>query len=242
VLEIAPTTGLVSVGTNNDKSGYSLSQAFPANFSALAITAGGSVTVGIVSDKSGYSLSGTQTFNLTGNITGNLSGSVGSVTGAITLPTIPNNWITAAGIATDAIDSDAISASAVTEIQAGLSTGGGGATPAQIWDYALTSITTAGSVGRLIKDNLNVVLSTRFDSIDTAVTNQPTAFWNFGTRTLTSTAGLTTQQNDRLNEVWQILGLNSSNPVTASNTARVSGTISQTIVTNVNGSKTMTRT
>ena len=53
-----------------------------------------------------------QTFNLTGNITGNLSGSVGSVTAAITLPTIPVDWITSSGLA----------ASAVTEIQAGLST------------------------------------------------------------------------------------------------------------------------
>ena len=53
-----------------------------------------------------------QTFNLTGNITGNISGSVGSVTAAITLPTIPVDWITSSGLA----------ASAVTEIQSGLST------------------------------------------------------------------------------------------------------------------------
>ena len=82
-----------------------------------------------------------QTMNITGNITGNLSGSVGSVTGAvgsvtgavgsvtgnvggnvagsvasvtaaITLPTIPVDWITSSGLA----------ASAVTEIQSGLST------------------------------------------------------------------------------------------------------------------------
>lgn len=38
------------------------------------------------------------------NITGNLSGSVGSVTAAITLPTIPTNWIAAAGIAASALD------------------------------------------------------------------------------------------------------------------------------------------
>jgi hypothetical protein len=36
--------------------------------------------------------------SITGNITGNLSGSVGSVTAAVTLPSIPANWITAAGI------------------------------------------------------------------------------------------------------------------------------------------------
>ena len=86
-----------------------------------------------VSDKTGYALSGTQAFNLTGNVTGNLSGSVGSVTGNVggtvatvttltNLPTIPNNWITAAGIATDAIGADELAASAITKIQSGLAT------------------------------------------------------------------------------------------------------------------------
>lgn len=50
------------------------------------------------------------------SITGNLSGSVGSVSSAITLPTIPANWITADGIATDAIGSLEISGAGVTEI------------------------------------------------------------------------------------------------------------------------------
>ena len=63
-----------------------------------------------------------QTFDLIGNITGNLSGSVGSVTTAITLPTIPTGWITADGIAADAIGSSELAASAVAEIQSGLST------------------------------------------------------------------------------------------------------------------------
>ena len=47
----------VTVATNNDKTGYSLTQSFPANFASLAITAGGAVTAGTVSDKTGYSLS-----------------------------------------------------------------------------------------------------------------------------------------------------------------------------------------
>lgn len=41
--------GAVTVGTNNDKTGYSLTQAFPANFSALSITAAGRVDVAAVS-------------------------------------------------------------------------------------------------------------------------------------------------------------------------------------------------
>ncbi len=42
-LAITATTGLVTVGTNSDKAGYSLTQAFPTNFASLVITAGGSV-------------------------------------------------------------------------------------------------------------------------------------------------------------------------------------------------------
>jgi hypothetical protein len=100
------------------------------------------VTAGTVSDKTGYSLTaGTGLGNQTANITGNLSGSVGSVTGAVgsvtgdvggnvvgsvasvtaavTLPSIPAGWITAAGIATGAVDADALAADAVTKIWAG---------------------------------------------------------------------------------------------------------------------------
>lgn len=41
---------------NIGKTGYSLTQTFPSNFSSLAITAGGAVTVGTNGDKTGYSL------------------------------------------------------------------------------------------------------------------------------------------------------------------------------------------
>lgn len=62
------------------------------------ITAGN--TLGVASDG-----------DISGNVDGNVVGSVASVTGAvasvtaaITLPSIPSNWITAAGIAPDALD------------------------------------------------------------------------------------------------------------------------------------------
>jgi hypothetical protein len=81
---------------NVGKTGYALTQTFPANFASFAITVGGAVTVGTnndktgytastVSDKTGYSLLATTGLgNQTANITGNLSGSVGSVTAAVT--------------------------------------------------------------------------------------------------------------------------------------------------------------
>lgn len=180
---------------------------FPSNFGSLAIAnMTGAVTVGTNNDKSGYSLSGTQSFNLTGNITGNLSGSVGSVTSAIALPTIPNNWITAAGIATDAIDGDAIAASAVTEIQSGLATSSAVAaiptnpllttdsrlnnldaaissrlatasytappSVANIWGAVTSGLTGVGTIGKLLADNLDATISSRstYAGSDTAGT------------------------------------------------------------------------
>ena len=51
----------VEVSVNNDKTGYSLTQSFPANFADLAITStNGKVTVGTNDDKTGYSISGTK--------------------------------------------------------------------------------------------------------------------------------------------------------------------------------------
>lgn len=58
--QLSLNSGAVTVGTNNDKTGYALTQSFPTNFASLAITGGGAVTAGTVSDKTGYSL--TQSF------------------------------------------------------------------------------------------------------------------------------------------------------------------------------------
>lgn len=119
-----------------------------------------------LTDKTGYALSGTQAFNLTGNITGNLSGSVGSVTSAVVLPNIPANWITSTGInngaitatklGTDAIDANALATSAVAEIQAGLSTYGGGDTA------GVTTLLNRLTNGRATNlDNLNAAIDSR---------------------------------------------------------------------------------
>jgi hypothetical protein len=43
--QVLLSAGQLTVGTNNDKSGYSLSQSFPANFASLSITAGGLVDI-----------------------------------------------------------------------------------------------------------------------------------------------------------------------------------------------------
>lgn len=119
-LPIGNAAGAVTVATNNDKTGYSLTQAFPTNFSTLAITAGGATTVGTNNDKTGYSLATSQTFSTTGSVgsvTGNVTGSVGSVaTGGITTGSFAAGAINAAAIATDAIGSDELAATATAEI------------------------------------------------------------------------------------------------------------------------------
>lgn len=59
-LAITASTGRVTVGTNNDKAGYALTQAFPTNFADMAITVTtGLVSVGTNNDKSGYTIAGT---------------------------------------------------------------------------------------------------------------------------------------------------------------------------------------
>ena len=122
---VGSVTAAVTVGTNNDKTGYSLTQAFPTNFASLAITVGGAVTAGTVSDKTGYSLSSSGlaavtswTVGITGNITGNLSGSVGSISG-VTFPTHFDNLdIAANGHVTATVDAIANNAITASSIQA----------------------------------------------------------------------------------------------------------------------------
>jgi len=100
-LSTGNASGQVTVATNNDKTGYSLTQTFPANFNLLAINGSGAVTAGTVSDKTGYSL--TQTFptnfnllaiNGSGAVT---AGTVSDKTGyslSVAPPTAAQIWAT----------------------------------------------------------------------------------------------------------------------------------------------------
>jgi hypothetical protein len=87
--------------TYTQPSGF-LAATFPATIASTTnITAG---TIGTVS----------------GNVNGNVAGSVGSVTNDVTVGTINANVITAASIATGAIDADALATDAVSEIVNGV--------------------------------------------------------------------------------------------------------------------------
>jgi hypothetical protein len=120
-MAITASTGQVTVGTNADKTGYSLSSSQTFNLTGN-ITGNLSGSVGSVTGAVG---------SVTGAV-GSVTGAVGSVTGAVTVGTINNNVITANSInsgaitnakfAAGAIDAAAIATDAVTEIQTGLAT------------------------------------------------------------------------------------------------------------------------
>lgn len=137
--------GAVTVGTNSDKTGYSLTQSFPTNFAAMAITAGGAVTVGTNSDKTGYSL--TQSFPANFASLGITAG------GAVTVGT--NNDKTGysltqsfpANFASMSIDAngrlDIIKVAGTTQTTGDIY----GAVPGLVWDVVLSGHLTAGSTG-----------------------------------------------------------------------------------------------
>lgn len=94
----------------------------PANATQISGDATAADNLEAAADGTGYNLGGGQVIaasvtgavgSVTGNVGDNVSGSVGSVA---------TGGITAASIATNAIDADALAADAVTEIQAGLAT------------------------------------------------------------------------------------------------------------------------
>jgi hypothetical protein len=184
--QLSVSSGAVTVGTNNDKTGY---------------------TASTVSDKTGYSLSSTQTFNVTGSITGNLSGSVGSVsgsvgsvtgdvggnvtgsvgsvaTGGITTASFASGAINAAAIATDAIGSAELAATAAAEIAAavvdlslsGHTTSGtvgeaisNASSAGDPWSTAVPGAYSAGQAGYILGTNVNATVSSRASqtSVDT---------------------------------------------------------------------------
>lgn len=138
---VASVTAGVTVTTNNDKTGYSLTQAFPTNFSSLAITVGGAVTVGTNNDKTGYSL--TQTF--------------------------PTNFsslaITAGGAVTAGTVSDKTGYSLTQAFPANFSSMsisvGGAVTTADPWATSVPGAYGAGTAGYVLGTNLDATVSSR---------------------------------------------------------------------------------
>ncbi len=153
---ITLSSGAVTVGTNNDKTGYSLTQSFPANFALLAISGAGSVTAGTVSDKTGYSLSA-------GSITASTFGAAAITnsvlaSGAISNSTFASTAIGSSTIASGAITSTSFGAGAITA--AALATDAAEEIADTVWDETLATHTTAGTFGgrvlRAVNSNVEV--------------------------------------------------------------------------------------
>ena len=135
---------------------------------------------------------------------GSVTGAVGSVTGAV--GSVAAGGITAASIATDAIDADALAADAGTELgtavwatstraltdKAGFSLSSAGVQA--IWDALTSALTTAGSVGKLLVDNINATISSRLAT--SGYTAPPTAAQN-ATELLDQAAGVETNRTVR---------------------------------------------
>lgn len=131
---VASVTAAVTVGTNNDKTGYGLSAAaVQAIWDALtsALTTVGSVGKRIA-DNLDAAVSSRSTFaggavaSVTGNVGGNVVGSVGSVTAGVTVTT--NNDKTGYGLSAAAVQS--------------------------IWDTLTSALTTVGSIGKKLTDGI----------------------------------------------------------------------------------------
>lgn len=191
-----PGTPDVNAKTVTDKAGYSLSQAFPANFALLSITPGGAVTAGTVSDKSGYSLAADQAVNVTkwggvavtgmplptGSYTAPPSAAAISVqvTGDLAAAHGAGSWLTATGFA---IPGDAMSLTTATGNALV------GATASAVWDVDVTQHNINNSTGlflqyiNLLRNVLIVATGTVNDvapsatSFKTTLTNVD-SFWD----------------------------------------------------------------
>jgi len=207
-LSTGNASGQVTVATNNDKTGYSLTQTFPANFNLLAINGSGAVTAGTVSDKTGYSL--TQTFptnfnllaiNGSGAVT---AGTVSDKTGyslSVAPPTAAQIWATDVSGYTTAGQAgtyqNKLDAAITTRMASFTYTAP--PTVTQIWQTDVSGFSTAGQAGTYLKNAMPTFTYTApLNSAQTA-----SAVWDallasytvnnsFGQRVLRSTSSQST--------------------------------------------------
>jgi hypothetical protein len=143
---IAALAGTIATSTN-------ITQASGVTLAAVTHTGATIPTVTAVTNA--VALPSSASINITGNITGNLSGSVGSVTGAV--GSVTGN---VGGNVAGSVNSVIGPVTVGTNNDKGgysLSTAGIQA----IWDALTSALTTAGSIGKWIIDNLNATISSR---------------------------------------------------------------------------------
>jgi hypothetical protein len=201
-----------SVGSNLDKTGYSLSQSFPANFATLAINASGHV--------SRVTLVDTTTTNTDMRGTDGAVTSIPSVTLATTQPSItwqpqtitagdgnPNITLAGSGNAdgiawTRSGSGDPLDADIVDQIQSGLATSA--ELPANFDTLVITAGDIAGTVGGIAGtittlDDLDTAQDTQHGTTRTAVT---TAFTEIKGATWSGTTDTLEAIRDRGDAAW----------------------------------------
>ena len=99
--------------------------------------------------------------------------------------------------------------------------------------YAVNVVGANSNIGD--RTNLNQVSVRSANSAGLIVTTGGSGataaeVWQYGNRTLTA-SGLTSEQNDRLNEIWAMHGLDITNPLVVNATQRVIGAIIQSLTT-----------
>lgn len=154
--QISLASGLVTVGTNNDKTGYSLSGTQTFNVTGN-ITGNLSGSVGSVTGAVG---------SVTGNVGGNVVGSVGSVTGGVTVTT--NNDKTGYKLASDGLDT--ISTTAPSGVASNFRE-----MVVQTWRRFFRKSTLTSAQLKTYADNGSTVLTTQAVSDDTVTQTQDTA-------------------------------------------------------------------
>jgi hypothetical protein len=182
--QLSTTSGAVTVGTNNDKTGYSLTQAFPTNFSSLAINGGGAVTAGTVSDKTGYSLTQAFPANFSslaitagGIVTANTTQWAGVAVTGMPMPTYtqPTGFLAATFPGTVS----SLTAANVWDTNiSGYTTAGyagtylkGAGSSGDPWSTAIPGSYGVGTAGYIVGNNLNATITSRM-----ATYTQPTGF------------------------------------------------------------------
>ncbi|MCB1902249.1 MAG: hypothetical protein KDH16_23370, partial [Rhodocyclaceae bacterium] len=115
-----------------------------------------------------------------GNVGGNVAGSVASVTAAVTLPTIPTNWITAAGINSAAITSAKFASGAITSTVLASSAIGA----SQIASNAITSAKIAADAIGASQIAVDAIGASELAT--DAVSEIVAAVWAAASRTLTA--------------------------------------------------------
>lgn len=211
-----------TVGTNNDKTGYSLTQTFPSNFADLAITAGTGlvsistasvVQVGTNNDKTGYSLSQTFPSNFADLAitagTGLVSISTASVvqvgtnndkTGYSLSQAFPTNFADLSITATTGL----VAVSTATVVQVGTNNDKTGYSLSQAFptNFSSLSITTGGLVGISTASLVQVgtIASGAVTSIWAATCTEPTAVVAAGPTAIAGLSWLLTLSRNKITQ------------------------------------------